>query len=107
MNKLLRNQLKRKHYLRRIKLRALWNDVKWVQIYGAKWTNRYRTSGKPCSCSLCSLEKYNRAEFKKWKNEKYDCPYDDHVVDIAERECRYCEGCEWIIDKMREDDKLD
>lgn len=69
MNKLLRNQLKRKHYLRRIKLRALWNDVKWTQIYGAKWTNCYRTSGKPCSCSLCSPVKYSRVERNKWKEE--------------------------------------
>lgn len=105
MNKLLRNQLKRKHYLRLIKLRALWNDVKWTQIYGAKLTNRYRTSGKPCSCSLCSPEKYNRVEYKKWKEETYHCPYDNHVVDVTEMICKTCEGCEMIMDKLDNNEK--
>lgn len=107
MNKLLRKKLKRKNYLRRIKLLAAWDNLSWTKIDGERWTYSYKTSGKPCSCSLCSSGKYNRTQFKKWKNEKYDCLLDGHQVDIAERECRYCEGCECIINKMKENDKLD
>lgn len=53
---------------------------------------------------------YKRIAKRKWKHimdETYNFPYDNHIVNVAERECRYCEGCENIIDKINDYDKLD
>lgn len=64
MNKLLRNKLKRKQYIRRIKLIAAIDRKSWTDLDNADYTQCYKTTGKPCSCVLCSREKYNRSKEK-------------------------------------------
>ncbi len=58
MNKALRHQLKMLKYKRRLKLYGLKEGE--GKFYA------YRSHGKPCSCSFCSLpeSKYNRAKTK-------------------------------------------
>lgn len=65
MNKLLRQKLKRKYYLRRIKLLASWNTKSWTELDNEKWTMCWKTTGKPCSCVMCSPYKYDRSEQKR------------------------------------------
>lgn len=65
MNKLQRQKLKRKHYLRRIKLLASWNTKSWTELDNAKCTMCWKTTGKPCSCVMCSPYKYDRSEQKR------------------------------------------
>lgn len=76
MNKLLRNQLKKKKYFKRLRRLASWGywirdengihrRAKWFELVGLDGCNVYRTTGTPCSCPLCSYGKYNRKEFKK------------------------------------------
>lgn len=65
MNKLLRNKLKRKHYVRRIKLLAAWNNQSWTKLVNDKSNICYKTTGKPCSCAMCSPYKYDRSEQKR------------------------------------------
>ncbi|BES63126.1 hypothetical protein [Dysgonomonas capnocytophagoides] len=46
---------------------------------------------------------YKRIAKRKWKriiDETYHCPVDNHIVDVTEIICRYCEGCEMIMDKL-------
>ncbi len=37
----------------------------WKELRKLKWCQVYRTTGTPCSCELCSGEKYNRVGFKR------------------------------------------
>lgn len=55
MNKARRHELKMLHFKRRIKNLGL-NDDKLFA---------YRSHGKPCSCSFCRDEKFNRAKLKQ------------------------------------------
>lgn len=106
MNKLLRQKLKRKHYLRRIKLLASWNTKSWTELYNDKWTMCWKNTGKPCSYAMCSPYKYDRSEQNKdWvRMSEYKCPYDSHKIDYTESDCEYCEGCEMLINKLLSDE---
>ena len=37
----------------------------WFELAKQKWNRIYKTTGTPCSCSLCKGERYNRRNFKK------------------------------------------
>ena len=37
----------------------------WKELRKVKWCQVYRTTGQPCSCELCTGERYNRIGFKK------------------------------------------
>lgn len=37
----------------------------WKELRKVKWCQVYRTTGQPCSCEMCSGERYNRVEFKQ------------------------------------------
>lgn len=37
----------------------------WKDLRAAKWCQVYRTTGRPCSCVICSGERYNRIAFKR------------------------------------------
>ena len=37
----------------------------WDELRRVKWCQVYRTTGQPCSCKMCSGERYNRTDFKR------------------------------------------
>lgn len=37
----------------------------WKELQKVKWCQVYRTTGQPCSCEMCSGERYSRADFKR------------------------------------------
>lgn len=37
----------------------------WKELQKVKWCQVYRTTGQPCSCSMCSGERYSRVDFKR------------------------------------------
>lgn len=37
----------------------------WKELRKVKWCQAYRTTGQPCSCIMCSGERYNRIKFKR------------------------------------------
>ena len=37
----------------------------WKELRKVKWCQVYRTTGQPCSCEMCSGERYSRIEFKR------------------------------------------
>lgn len=53
MNKRLRHEMRRKKYLRRCKNLGLDPSKLYVG---------FMDQGKPCSCGICSHDKYNRAQ---------------------------------------------
>lgn len=75
MDKKQRQLLKQKKYYRRLKIVAnigfsikesgKWKRAKWFELIGNRGCNVYRTTGTPCSCWMCSFNKYNRLESKK------------------------------------------
>lgn len=36
----------------------------WKELQKIKWCQAYRTTGQPCSCPMCSDERYDRLDFK-------------------------------------------
>ena len=36
----------------------------WKELQTVKWCQVYRTTGQPCSCPMCSGERYSRLGFK-------------------------------------------
>lgn len=36
----------------------------WFELMDTHWAKVYKTTGTPCSCPLCSGERYNRRSFK-------------------------------------------
>ena len=36
----------------------------WKELQTVKWCQVYRTTGQPCSCPMCSGERYSRVDFK-------------------------------------------
>lgn len=36
----------------------------WKELQKIKWCQAYRTTGQPCSCPMCSGERYDRLDFK-------------------------------------------
>lgn len=67
MNKGRRQELKRLHYKRRLKICSAKNASMKHYINGNSVpTNNHalRTTGKPCSCICCSPNKYDRAKVK-------------------------------------------
>lgn len=36
----------------------------WKELRKVKWCQVYRTTGNPCSCPMCSGERYNRIDSK-------------------------------------------
>lgn len=76
MNKGRRNEIKKLKYLKRIRLLANGLDIyvtcngeyirnpKVQDILKDNGQNCYRTTSTPCSCSVCSHNKYNRAKIK-------------------------------------------
>ena len=37
----------------------------WKEVRKVKWCQVYRTTGQPCSCEMCSGERYRRVDFKR------------------------------------------
>ncbi len=37
----------------------------WKELRKVKWCQVYRTTGQPCSCPMCSGERYDRLDFKR------------------------------------------
>lgn len=37
----------------------------WKELQKVKWCQVYRTTGQPCSCPMCSGERYDRFGFKR------------------------------------------
>ena len=37
----------------------------WFELAKEHWTNVYRSTGTPCSCWMCSYNKYNRLDYKR------------------------------------------
>lgn len=37
----------------------------WKELRKVKWCQVYRTTGQPCSCEMCSGERYRRVDFKR------------------------------------------
>ena len=37
----------------------------WKELRKVKWCQVYRTTGQPCSCHMCSGERYSRVDFKQ------------------------------------------
>lgn len=37
----------------------------WKELRKVKWCQVYRTTGQPCSCPMCSGERYSRVDFKQ------------------------------------------
>ena len=37
----------------------------WKELQKIKWCQVYRTTGQPCSCPMCSGERYDRLDFKR------------------------------------------
>lgn len=37
----------------------------WKELEAVKWCQVYRTTGHPCSCDLCTGERYNRVATKR------------------------------------------
>lgn len=37
----------------------------WKDLRKVKWCQAYRTTGQPCSCEMCSGDRYNRVESKR------------------------------------------
>jgi len=37
----------------------------WYELAKCHWSRAYKTTGNPCSCSLCKGERYERLVFKK------------------------------------------
>lgn len=36
----------------------------WKELRTVKWCQVYRSTGQPCSCPMCSGERYSRVDFK-------------------------------------------
>lgn len=66
MNKARRHELKMLRYKRRLRLYGLKE--------GAGKFYAFRSHGAPCSCSLCSHTKYNRAKVKLLTFEELKSP---------------------------------
>ena len=80
-NKSWRAQQRKLHYVRRLKVQAVsWDwypprikgsDGKltsrpnWKDLYNNNWFPALRTTSTPCSCWMCSPNKYKRKNFKK------------------------------------------
>jgi hypothetical protein len=77
MNKARRNELKKLKFTKRIKRYARNLDIyvnrngeyirnpKWIDIVKDNGQTCYRTTSTPCSCLMCSPNKYNRAKEKR------------------------------------------
>lgn len=37
----------------------------WKELQTVKWCQVYRTIGQPCSCPMCSGERYSRVDYKR------------------------------------------
>ncbi len=37
----------------------------WFDLVNSPWCRAYRTTGRPCSCSVCKKKRYNRRGFDK------------------------------------------
>ena len=37
----------------------------WKELRKVKWCQAYRNTGQPCSCEMCSGERYSRIDFKR------------------------------------------
>lgn len=37
----------------------------WKELRKVKWCQVYRTTGQPCSCPMCSGERYSLVDFKQ------------------------------------------
>ena len=37
----------------------------WFELKAERWSQKLKRTGTPCSCWLCSGEKYSRLDFKK------------------------------------------
>lgn len=60
MNKLERNLKGRQKWIKRLKALGLWNKGN-----PEKFTYCWKHQGKPCSCFMCSPQKFNRKDKHK------------------------------------------
>lgn len=61
MNKLLRNNLKRNHFIKRLKNFAVkFYDERWIDIFYKKRMQVYRETGTPGNCNICESYKYSK-----------------------------------------------
>ena len=37
----------------------------WKELQSVKWCQVYRSTGQPCSCPMCSGERYSRPDFRR------------------------------------------
>lgn len=44
---------------------SLENAESWKELRKLKWCQAYRTTGQPCSCMMCSGERFNRNDSKR------------------------------------------
>lgn len=116
MNKLQRNQLKQKHYIKRLKMvqsEILLPDpltgrgiqvASWTQLQNHKATRCYKNTSTPCSCPMCKGKRYDRkAEQRQFNKEnRFDCPSNSVTLDYNEDRCAYCKGCEMLANKILE-----
>ena len=75
-NKLWRKRHQWRLFKARIILQAAYKDCMWdedgniiehphwFELAKQRWNHVYKTTGRPCSCSLCKGERYNRKDFK-------------------------------------------
>lgn len=62
-------------FKKRILARVSWTHYKadgktichphWFELMALPWARVYKTTGTPCSCSMCSGEHYNRRLYKE------------------------------------------
>ena len=41
------------------------DDTHWFEIARQRWAKKYKDSSTPCSCAICTAEKYSRLLTKK------------------------------------------
>lgn len=41
------------------------DNAHWFEIARQRWAKKYKDSSTPCSCAICTAEKYSRLQTKK------------------------------------------
>lgn len=66
MNKGLRHKVKVWGYIRRLRRLGLYDSGRVVNPRGVGYNlTGFRSSGKPCSCDMCSYSKYKRSKVRE------------------------------------------
>ncbi len=71
MNKGRRQELKQLKYKKRLRQLGLYEESREKNPRGDNYNlTCYKTTGKPCSCYMCSYKKYDRAKVKNGRDMK-------------------------------------